>query len=289
MKRYLVPYDASDNSTSALKYALRFARSIPGIVSVVYIADERALSNPVFDMTVMALQAVGTLGDLIPREQAKLELKARLISRGEDKIHELTASELFHDAIDDELEISTSVAVANPPLYLAEKSREFDVIFMGLYGEMKAFKGGMWGGTCEAVIRKGESPVLIAATEYTEFKSITVGFDNRPRSRQALAWAGIIGSSMDIPVNVLTVDGDARKVGEIVEESKAILDAYDTEYKNFTESKRAPEFIIGYLEKNTDTLACLGAFGDQPVREFFLGSVAEAVVRIEKVPVMLFK
>ncbi|HDS31140.1 MAG TPA: hypothetical protein ENN67_08870, partial [Firmicutes bacterium] len=117
MKRYLAPFDGSQLSEAALRYAIDFAGKIPGHIEIVYIADERLLANPIFDFTVLALQAIGNLGDFIQREKAKLELKAKLIAHGESLFERLlTWKELSPDA-EPPISYSTRVEVTNPPIY----------------------------------------------------------------------------------------------------------------------------------------------------------------------------
>lgn len=289
MKRYLVPFDGSEHSEAALRYACQFARGVDGELTVIFIADERAVANPIFDLTVLALQGIGTLGDLIPREKARLELQAKLLVRGEEILKGISEWEELSQSAENPVKYQTSVVVASPPDYLVEKSADYDVLFMGLYGEMHSFKGGLWGGTSEAVIRKGASPVLIATSEYKPFSSLIVGFDNRPRSRQALAWAGLISENMKIPVTVLTCESDKSKASLIADQTQEIIKSFDSVFRHEFSERKPIEFILGWIAENPGSLVCLGAFGDQPIREFFLGSVAEAVLRKSNNPVMLFK
>ena len=289
MKKYLVPFDGSVLGISALKYAIDFARHVTGRIDITYIADERVLANPLLDLTVMALQGIGTLGDIPYRQKIKLELKARLIARGEDLLEEVTAfPELSPDA-EKPVEYTTRVEVANPIRFLIEESAKSDVIFMGLWGEMQKLKAGLWGSTSEAVIRKGECPVFLATSEYAELKSIIVGFDNLPRSRQSLAWAGMIGENMGIPVKILMSWSDRDWLGKTKSQAAEIMESYNGDFSYHESGDRAASALLEMGEANEGSLICMGAFGDQPIREFFLGSVAEEVLRGSKSPVMLFK
>jgi nucleotide-binding universal stress UspA family protein len=289
MKNYLVPYDGSNLANSALRHAIEFARHVPGRIDVTYIADERVLANPVLDITVMALQGIGTLGDIPYRQKIRLELKAKLIARGEDLLEEVKGLTELSQEVEKSVEFATRVEVANPIKFLIDESANVDVIFMGLWGEMQKLKAGLWGSTSEAVIRKGECPVFLATSEYAELKSVIVGFDNLPRSRQALAWAGMIGENMKIPVRVVMSWSDEEWLETTKAQAKEITDSYDTEFTNHESGDRAAPALLEVSEANPDSLICMGAFGDQPIREFFLGSVAEEVLRASKSPVMLFK
>lgn len=289
MKRYLVPYEGSTLSKAALKYAIQFANCINGHIDICYIADERALANPVFDLTVLALQAVGTLGDLISREKAKLELKTKLVARGEDLLEELENWPELNPVGQLPFEYSTRVEVASPPVYLTKASDGYDVIFMGLWGEMRAYKEGLWGGTSEVLIRKGKCNILLATNEYRAFRHLIVGYDNRPRSRQALAWAGMIGESMGIPVSIIVCGQETESVEDKLDKSREIAPSYDTEFRYLSSRQHPADGILSLAKENPDSLICMGAFGDQPIREFFLGSIAEEVLRRSESPVILFK
>jgi nucleotide-binding universal stress UspA family protein len=289
MKRYLVPFEGSPLSRAALQYATVFSRAVPGTIDICYIADVRALSNPFFDLTVLALQGIGMLGDLIPREQAMLELQTRLIARGEQLLEEVKKTPGLDKDGKEPITYTTRVEVANPPAYLSEISGDYDMLFLGLWGEMHEFKAGLWGGTSEAVIRRGKSPVFLATAEYRPFDRIIVGFDNRPRSRQALAWAGTIGESVNLPMIIITAGPDEKWREKILAEARQIASSYTTPYTSMSSSEPPAKAILGASTQHPDALICLGAFGDKPIRELFLGSVAEEVLRKAKAPVLLLK
>jgi len=289
MKRYLVPYDGSALSKSALLYAVEFARCVRGVIDIVYIADSRTLSNPLLDTIVATLQGFGALGDYLPREKAVLELKAKLVSRGEEILRELVKWDEFESRIG-EIKYSTRVETANPPKLIIDVSENYDVIFMGLWGEMHNYKADkMWGGTSEAVIRKGVSPVFLATEEFRKVDIIIVGFDNRPRSRQALAWAGMLGETLNVPVISIISGRDKEWLEEVAGEADEIAQSYDTDFTYEPTDKQPAERILEESSAHPNALVCLGAFGDEPIRELFLGSVAEEVLRKASNPVMLLK
>jgi nucleotide-binding universal stress UspA family protein len=289
MKRYLVAYEGSPHSEAALSHALNFAKAVPGNIEIIYVADERALANPVADFTVLTLQGLGTLGDFLPLEKAKLELKAKLIARGEEIIDGLRKRPGLEQEAGGQSTITTRVEFGNPVKYMSEISEIYDVIFMGLWGEMHKFKAGLWGSTSESVIRKGASPVFLATKEFAPLTAIVAAFDNRPRSRQALAWAGVLGESMKLPVHVISSGNDEEWREKTISEAKVITESYDTQFTYNALDERAADAIIRESEIMPDALVCIGAFGDQPLRELFLGSVAEEVLRRAKSAVMLFK
>lgn len=289
MKKYLVPYDGSNLSNAALRHAIEFARFVSGRIDITYIADERVLANPIFDLTVLALQGIGSLGDIQYRQKAKLELKAKLIAKGEDLLEEVVSLEELSPDSEKPVAYATRVEVANPIRFMIDASANTDIIFMGLWGEMQKLKAGLWGSTSEAVIRKGECPVFLATSEYSELKSVIAGFDNLPRSRQALAWAGMIGETMGIPVTVVICWSDKLWLEKTREQAEDIAKSYDAEFTYNESGDRAGSALLELSGENPGSLICMGAFGDQPVREFFLGSVAEEVLRSSKSPVLLLK
>ena len=229
MKKYLVPYEGSEMSKSALRYAIQFSGLLPGEIDIRYIADERVIATPYMDITIAALQSIGSLGVNLPREKARLELTAKLLARGEDLLEEVREWQELKQGSGD-TSFTTTVEAGHPPKRLTEISPNYDVIFMGLWGEMHKYTAGLWGGTSELVIRKGESPVFLATTDYNPFDSIIVGFDNRPRSRQALAWAGLLGENLGQPVYVVTSGSDEDWREEVVKEASVIAESYDTEF-----------------------------------------------------------
>jgi len=288
MKRYLVPYEGSEMSKAALRYALQLSRSLPGEIEIRHIADERVTANPLFDITIAALQSVGTLGVNLPREKARIELTAKLLARGDDLIEELLQWPELKDETSG-IKITTVVEAGIPPKRIVEISDDFDIVFMGLRGEMHKYTAGLWGGTSDLVIRKGNSPVFLATTEYRPFTKVIIGFDNRPRSRQALAWGGMLGETMGFPVIVVTCGTDDDWLEEVTKEGAVISESFKTEFTYEQSDEQPARAILKAGDEHPDSLICLGAFGDQPMRELFIGSVAEEVLRHAKTPVLLLK
>jgi len=288
MKKYLVPYEGSEMSKSALRYAILLSKSVPGEIEIRHIADERVIATPYLDITIAVLQGIGTLGINLPREKVHIELRAKLLARGEDMMDEVREWPELKDESSG-VKFTTVVEADNPPKRLTEISENYDIIFMGLWGEMHKYKAGLWGGTSELVIRKGDTPVFLATDEYRPFDSIIVAFDNRPRSRQALAWAGMLGENMEFPVIVVTSGSDEDWRGEVVKEASVIAESYSTEFRYEESGEPAASAVLTTAEENPDSLICMGAFGDQPLRELFLGSVTEEVLRRTESPVFLLK
>ncbi len=55
LKKILVPIDGSDNSISALKYAINFAKYTDGELKLIYIIDERELEGPLIEDIIASM------------------------------------------------------------------------------------------------------------------------------------------------------------------------------------------------------------------------------------------
>jgi nucleotide-binding universal stress UspA family protein len=99
----------------------------------------------------------------------------------------------------------------------------------------------------------------------------------------------MIGESMSIPVSVVCAAHDEKSREKILEEAKQIATSYTGKVSYLSIDEQAARAILDTAEAMTNPLICLGAFGDAPIREMFLGSVAEEILRRSNAPVLLLK
>jgi len=226
------------------------------------------------------------------------------------------------DAAPDALDAVSVVAVSRrdvspgPALLNYANDEDVDLIAMGTHGRRGASRI-LLGSVAEEVVRRARQPVLTVRGEKKaptptpgSMNRILVPVDFSDYSREALRyaheWAQLYGAQIDVlhvvvedlhpafyvggvkSIYDVAPDLDDRvktKLGEFVE--GVLGSAGDVEAHVRTGS--APSAITEFVEDNEVDLVSLSTHGRTGMERFFLGSVAEKVVRHVTCPVLTVK
>lgn len=269
-RKILVPTDGSENTSAATNYAIDMARQIK--------AEITALS--VVDITNYAT---------IPGEP---DNESPLYQSSEDAVQRVIEAASA-------LDINANGMIINgiPSRDIVEASQEYDIIVMGTTGRT-GMTHLILGSVASKVVRSSRSPVIvIRAGSTSSFKCekmliATDGGDSSIRSvRHGLSLAKAFGAS----VTALCVSDDIRmtvesKLGESRLANAAVNDVIAEGRK--LDLKVEPKIISGspaevIVEASDEyDILVMGTHGRKGLAHFRLGSVAEAVIRTAKCPVM---
>jgi len=288
--RVLVPYDASDPARAALKLAIVLGKSGASLV-IAAVVDESAIiaeasSAVAYDPTpeMDALDEEGT--DLV--DDAAAQCRAAGLEPVVETIHDTVVAGI--------LELG--------------KKHGCDLIVMGTHAR-SGVAHAFLGSATEGILRWGHLPVLTVRTvdrvDVLPFGSVLVAIDDSEPSDAAAALAAALTGSAGAKVTACTVVDTARvfenstdygfdpaelirdmraEAGSVVSTvlARAGLPA-DTPV-TIAEGEPA-ETIIATAEERHATLIITGTHGRRGIRRFFLGSVAEHLVRTSEIPVLV--
>lgn len=223
------------------------------------------------------------------------------------------------DAIDDvPIEEAKRRDVGPAPAILNYASEnDVDLIALGTRGEQE-MKRALLGSVAEQVVRRAERPVLTVRggevnhqhSRVEEIRRILIPLDFSEHSREALfyarEWANLYDAQVDVlhiikkelhPIfqlggaeTIYDVEPDVdekalKKIDAFVEDTSG--PSVETEYH--VTSGSASSGIVQFVDEHPIDLTVLSTHGRTGVKRFFLGSVAEKVVRHVDCPVLTVK
>jgi nucleotide-binding universal stress UspA family protein len=289
----LVPYDGSDPARAALELALVALR--PGAtLTVVTVIDE----SPVIAQsatTVMAydptplFEALETQAKALLAEAVAQCLRCNVVPRTE-MIHEKPV----------------------PGIVETARSLGSDLIVMGTHAR-SGFARAFIGSTTEGVLRACDVPVLTTLAGETAahtFRRALVAVDDSDASDAALGVAHGLQAELGTELVAANVADTTRLYdnaatygfnpapldGEIGRESAAIV-AHALDHAGLPVASvtiallegHPADALVAEARNRAATIVIMGSHGRRGLRRFFLGSVAESVVRISAVPVLVVR
>jgi nucleotide-binding universal stress UspA family protein len=289
----LLARDFSSVSDQALRYALYLARESGATLHLFY-AD--VLHEDPFD-------------SYSPEGPVEAQIRQRLMA-GPD------GEPIESDGFAVETAVERDVAAA-PAILNYAADHDVDIIVAGTHGR-RGVQRILLGSVAEEIVRRADCPVLTvrepdsAATEIDgTVSSILVPIDFSKHSREALRYAREIGGIYNANIHLLHVVEEnlhpafyVGGVGSIYDVQPDIDEKATTELHTFFEETEGPAVenvsthvatgraarkITTFAESGEVDLLVMSTHGLTGLEHFFLGSVAEKVVRRSPIPVFTVK
>ena len=214
------------------------------------------------------------------------------------------------------VEVTRRDVSPGPALLNYAEEEDIDLIAMGTHGRRGA-RRVLLGSVAEEVVRRAQQPVLTVRGKEKgptpapgSMDRILVPVDFSDYSREALRhaheWAALYGAQIDVLHVVVDDLHPAFYVGGVTsvydvepdldDKVKAKLDAFVQEVLGSADgvmahvrTGSAPSAITEFVEEKAVDLVSLSTHGRTGMERFFLGSVAEKVVRHVSCPVLTVK
>jgi nucleotide-binding universal stress UspA family protein len=290
--RLLVPYDGSDPARAALTFALAITTGDANI-TLINVVDETTVmaqsvssSTVAFDPTPLmeALDAQGTA----VLDDALATCRAANVSATKELMHEMPVAGIL----------------------AAINEHAVDLVIMGTHAR-KGVARAFLGSTTEAVLRSSRIPVLTVRTVdrvgSAPFATALVAVDDSEPADAAVAVAAKLARTAGTQIiaahaidtapiyeNALNYGFDPEQIaGDMRSEGTAIVQ------RSLQRAALAPDTSVAIVEghpadaliKEADarhaTVLITGSHGRRGLRRFFLGSVAESIVRNSDIPVLV--
>jgi nucleotide-binding universal stress UspA family protein len=194
------------------------------------------------------------------------------------------------------------------------KEHGCDLVVMGTHAR-KSIAHLFLGSTTEAVLRSSTVPVLtVRSTDVVNvhpFATLVLGIDDSETSDAAVALAAkLLRSFKDArliaccaidttplyeeastyPVDLADILGEMRTEGEAVVARSLKAASIDAHAVTVAVVEGSPDqVLLDAVRDNAATAVIVGSHGRRGLRRFFLGSVAEQVVRGSEVPVIVVR
>jgi nucleotide-binding universal stress UspA family protein len=273
-KRLLVGLDGSEWSESAASYALSLAKRYDAEVEAVYVSDVRLAAPPLppADMLGAPLDV-----PLVPFVEIEREDRAR----GDAVLRAFAERARAAGA-----RASVVLESGVPARTLLARLRGADAVFIGRAGRGATAE---LGSTAREVGWQAVRPVFVAPKEVREPSSILVAYDGSPEALRAVRVATEISDrgKAGFRYVLLTVDPDLKAAEAIQREAATFLKAHGIEARSVVRAGPPSQTILAVVKELGCDLVVAGSFGHSRLREIFIGSVTNDLLRRCDVPLLI--
>jgi len=277
LKSYLVTVDGSEYSAAAVGYAIALAKRAAARITLLSVVDIVSLEGP-FLADLSGIVGVVPYLDLQQKVRDTLLEKAKFV---------LEAPAAAVRAAG--LECTSLVETGVVSRVICDAAAEHDAIVVGRRGEHASWSGLLLGSTVEEVVRGCSKPVLVTPRLEQPMTRILVAYDGSRTANRALALAATLAAGLELPLVTVCVSSDEREGRATLAEAESYLEPHKLSVKFILESGSPVEGILLVARRESCDLIITGAFGHSRMRELFVGSTTDGILRSAEIPVLLYR
>lgn len=277
LKSYLVTVDGSEYSAAAVGYTIALARRVAARITLLSVVDIVSLEGP-FLADLSGIVGVVPYLDLQQQVRESLFDKAKLVL----DTHAVTVREAG-------LECATRVESGIVSRVICEAAATHDAIVVGRRGEHATWSGFLLGSTVEEVVRGCAKPVLVTPRQSRPVTRILAAYDGSRTANRALGLAATLATGLELPLVVVCVSSEERTGRASLDEAEAYLEPHHLVFKAVLESGTSVEGILQVAQRESCDLIIMGAYGHSRIRELFVGSTTDGILRSAGIPVLLYR
>ncbi|MFP4498780.1 MAG: universal stress protein [Vulcanimicrobiota bacterium] len=282
-KNILVPLGDSKNTAQALTNACELAKIFQSKVHCLYVADMQKISSAF----VAVQQLSDGVGLDIMYNPAAVEL-----SEKEVRMEEEFAESYFeqwtkkYPELEIEMEKTEGIVVDE----ILEREKDFDLLVMGktLYDEEDITD--KVSHILKQVVHKSILPVLVSTMENQIGANLLACYDGKKPALKALNVACEVAKKFDAPLYILTTDKIEKNARQI--NNEAVIVARNDGVKEvlpLVEPFNIVGAVQGTIDRNNINFLFMGAYGDNPIKDFILGSTTDFILNGTGCPTLLYR
>ncbi|KGD66360.1 universal stress protein [Alcanivorax nanhaiticus] len=162
---------------------------------------------------------------------------------------------------------------------------EMRLLVIGKQGEEHEGVGAQLGDNVERVIRAVHRPILVAAGEFREPKTILLAYDGSDTTRKGVNMLADSPLFKGLDCHLVTVGNREADLDWAAEK----LTAAGHQVQTAVLDGEVEPALHEYQQSQNVDLVVMGAYGHSRIREFFVGSTTNKMIREAKVPHLLLR
>jgi len=170
-----------------------------------------------------------------------------------------------------------------------ELENDADLIIIGKRGEAADFDKLHLGSNLERVVRSSRRPVLVVSRAFSPITKCLIAFDGGPSARKAIEHLAHTRALVDIDCQLLTVGVEPAGSMKQLEEAAARLRDANYQVETQVQAGQADVVIAKKVESEGFGLLVMGAYGHSRIRHLIIGSTTTEMIRLCKIPILLFR
>ena len=286
MKKILLCTDGSNYAQISYQYVGWLAQQMETTVEVLYVTDSREQKSDI------ATNLSGSIG--IDAYQQLLD-KLVVLEREKAKINHEKAKVILEAAKESlQQQGVTNIHLTHRTGFLLDCFHEFeedaDLIVLGKRGESAAFAPEHLGTNIERLVRSSHKPCLVTSRSFDNIERLLLAYDGSKSSNKALEALLKLPAFAKCQLHIIHVAKHGREKGEklLQEVEEKAREAGFSPICQILEGATEEE-IAQYIEENQIHLLIMGAYGHRRIRYLVIGSNTAQMLRICKIPILLWK
>lgn len=172
---------------------------------------------------------------------------------------------------------------------VAEYEGDADLILIGKRGEAADFATLDLGSNLERIVRSSHKPVVVAARAFKPVERFLIAFDGGPSSRKAVDYVATSPLFAGLSCRLLTVGPDTTEIRDRLARATSTLEAAGHDVSSDIVQGPPDLLIASAVETDNIGLLVMGAYGHSRIRSLIIGSTTAEMIRLCKIPVVLFR
>jgi nucleotide-binding universal stress UspA family protein len=275
IKSILVPMGTSDSSVAALKTSINLSNLFKAELRLLYVEDVRKISM----MNSMSA-GVG-----ISFDSPALELESK---KAEENIKkEIDSVQAIYNDCKSNIEGKHSLTVKKGDITeeILKETHSVDLLVMGK--SLEKDMDGKLQGCIFNVIQKTNKPIISVSKGDSLGENFLIAYDGSTAANNALKITGDFIPFFNPVINVITVNEDRDEAKSLIDEAKKYLSPYKEDIKTIWKKGKVAENIIEVVKEKHISCVVMGGYGDNKIKEFFLGIITEQILNILDIPVIV--
>ena len=276
--KMLIPIDGSDNSNIALEYGIYIAPKFDATITGLHVIDVYMIQGPVIT-DISGAVGMPPYDGFFEAIETSLNEKAQFILKD------------FSERCQKKGVVAeVKKTIGKIEQIIVEEAQKADVVLMAKKGEHFHLKeGGLLGSVAEAVVRNCGKPVMVTPEIFTEIESMGIAYDGSEPAKKALKLSLEISTQAAWPLTVVMITADTKKADKLCTEAEELAENCSADCAMIVLQGKESEEILKFIREGSVELMVMGAYGDNRLRELFLGSTTTQVIRKSSIPVLLIR
>ena len=172
---------------------------------------------------------------------------------------------------------------------MAESETDADLIIVGKRGEAADFAKLHLGSNLERIARSSTKPVFVTARAFKPIKRFMIAYDGGTSAMKAVDHVARSPLFSGLECSLLMVGAESEENLKRLSNAQATLEAGSFTVNANIAPGQAETVISNAVEEQGIDLLVMGAYGHSRIRSLIIGSTTSEMVRLCKIPVILFR
>ena len=279
-KTVLVALEGGAYFEPVVETGLSMTEAFEGRVLGLHVIDLRKAEGP-------SIQYIGDFMEADLYYEYRPELREVMEEKGKELLKDFSAR-----TVERKLDSEALLEYGLVSDEICKKAFLADLVVMGKRGDVAGAEGekakSSPGSTLIAALRRVHKPVLVVPAKCRAIRKALLAYDGSQAANAALRDGAALVKLLGLPAVLLTV-GAPEEARDIVSEAESYLRPYGMDLVKITRRGDEDSLILSVAEEEGCDLIIMGAYGHSRVREIFLGSTTESVLKGTTLPVLLHR